>query len=464
MKTKHIISLTLMSLMLLPISCMKPDMTTGRQDNVKGLLNVTIKIPDTSTECEPEKQGPYEEGEEILIKVPTTEEDPLDLTRLYCQVSVENDCRVDPPLSGLCDFSEPKEIIVYDALGNRHSNTVRVIPTLPKTTFRMSWMKNSIELGAAGRDITGVALSDKYMVIQEYMGKMYLYDLETAKLIRTTESANTQMMKITSDDAGHFITARENINDAGYMVYLYDIEKDQHRLILDWKRAEGAPIQLFDISVIGDITKGKAYLYASGTKTLETYYWEFKDGKAVTPAGKPNILKYQPARKEWDYAQIQRASLDDNSDHYINFHQQLESKDVGGSNFHIFSPELNINVLKPENHLYKILDFKVIDLEDDKYLITNEQGYNAWDESHINVFDITNRGMMELKPGDVKYDKFRLFRGEDIWVINYNKWGDLAVSKVETASGYDVYIAALIVGFTPETSFVRMYKMSYYRQ
>lgn len=68
-------------------SCESPDLAEGRTDQVNGLLNVTIKIPGNPAEYSATKKGPYEENEEITVKVPTTDDAPLDLTRLMCTVS-----------------------------------------------------------------------------------------------------------------------------------------------------------------------------------------------------------------------------------------------------------------------------------------------------------------------------------------------------------------------------------------
>ena len=73
-------------------SCESPDLAEGRTDQVNGLLNVTIKIPGNPAEYSATKKGPYEENEEITVKVPTTDDAPLDLTRLMCTVSLEHNC------------------------------------------------------------------------------------------------------------------------------------------------------------------------------------------------------------------------------------------------------------------------------------------------------------------------------------------------------------------------------------
>ena len=202
-------------------SCESPDLAEGRTDQVKGLLNVTIKIPDNPAEFTATKKGPYEEGEEITVKVPTTDEEPLDLTRLVCTVSLEHNCYVETPLTGETDFTEPLKITVIDVQGNRHNNTIKILPTPPKTKFAKLWDKNSVELNINDRNLTGLAMTEKGLAVQVYDGNIFRYDRKTGSGLDIVPSARSFMMKADVDDAGHLITARENVYGAGFMVYYY---------------------------------------------------------------------------------------------------------------------------------------------------------------------------------------------------------------------------------------------------
>ena len=153
------------------------------------MLNVTIQIPDNPAEFYATKKGPYEEGEEIIVKVPTTDEDPLDVTRLICTVSVEHNCYVDPPVGGEMDFTEPYKITVIDALGNRHTNTIRVVPTPPKTKFSKVWEKSCTDLGLPSRNNTGIAIYGQNLAVQQYNRPIYLYDMKTC-LLYTSDAAD----------------------------------------------------------------------------------------------------------------------------------------------------------------------------------------------------------------------------------------------------------------------------------
>ena len=472
MKILKKISVTILSLASFLASCESVDLSEGRNDQVSGLLNVTIKIPGNPTEYYATNKGPYSEGEEIQVKMPTTDDSPLDLTRLACTVSVEHNCFVDPPIAGEIDFTEPYKVSVVDVNGTRHNNTIRIVPIPPKTRISSLWSKNCTDLGIASRNNTGVAMNDNYLAVQEYDGKIYLYDKESGALMKTVDSASSFMMKIDVDDSGHFVTSRENIYSAGFMVYYYDEAANEHKLLLNYTADSGCPSDLgYEMSVKGDVAKGRAFIYGIAPNDMNIYYWELNDGKLVTPANTPNKLRYGPAKQNWSLAQVQRATLETDSDHYISYFinsdddaQDENNPNKAGSRFDIFTPFMEVNQLQPLNHSYKILDFKVLDVDKDQYLVTNEQGYSAWANSKIQVFDITNRSNLDLQPGDDGYDKFCIFTGEDINPTNYNKWGDVAVYKKETSTGFDIYIAASTVGYSNSESTIRMYKMNYYRQ
>lgn len=460
-----------LSLILSMMSCESADLSEGH-DQSNGLLNVTIQIPNNAAEYSAEKKGPYTENEEIIIKVPTTDEEPLDLTKLICTLSLENNCYASPAMDGEVDFTNPVVITVKDALGKIHTNTIRIVPVPPKTKFALLWNKSAVDLKFSSRNITGVAMNEKYLAAQEYNGPIYLYDKKSGDFIKTIDAASSFMMKIDVDDAGHFVTSRENIYGAGFMVYYYSESENVHKLLLDYTAESGCPSDLgYEMSVIGNVTKGKAFIYGLAPDDMYIYYWQLEDGNLITPANKPNKIRYGAAGGSWDRAQIQRASLDDDSEHYISYYRPSSSdaNDEGavskqGSRFDIFSSAMEITQMNALSHLYKILDFKVFNVDNDQYVVLNEQGYSPWANSKIQVFDITNRTLMELKPTDEGYDKYCLFNGDEIAPTNYNRWGDIAVFKEATVTGYNIYISASIVGWDVNESRIRMYKMSYYRQ
>ena len=203
---------------------------------------------------------------------------------------------------------------------------------------------------------------------------------------------------------------------------------------------------------------------------MTVYYWKLQDGQLVTPASQPNKLRYGPAGSVWTAAPaIQRVSLDDNSDHYIGYTKWVNgnSDEALKSRFNIFTPSMEVTALNAADHEYRLLGFNVFKVEDDTYLALSDQGADQWAGGGVTlkVFDITNTSKMELGPDDDGYGDFCIFTSDmSAWIQNYFSWGDVAVYKEATSTGYDVYIATSVVGFDPGQSIVRMYKMSYFRQ
>lgn len=79
-------------------------------------------------------------------------------------------------VNGETDFTEPLKITVIDVQGNRHNNTIKILPTPPKTKFTKVWDKNAVELNINDRNLSGLAMNDKYLAVQLYDGNIYRYD------------------------------------------------------------------------------------------------------------------------------------------------------------------------------------------------------------------------------------------------------------------------------------------------
>lgn len=50
------------------------------------------------------------------------------------------------------------------------------MPTPPKTKFTKVWDKNAVELNINDRNLSGLAMNDKYLAVQLYDGNIYRYD------------------------------------------------------------------------------------------------------------------------------------------------------------------------------------------------------------------------------------------------------------------------------------------------
>lgn len=456
-----------MLLLFSVIACETPDMDKGVTYN-KGLLNFYVKIPGESTEYGATKTGPYTDGDTLYIKVPTTEESPLDLSQLKPYASLENNSYVSPAIEGLMDFTNPLKIKVTDGLGIQRTNYVKILPTPPKTLFKKLWFKNSLEMGIVHPYISGMTVSGDNLFVHDAdiwnaggVG-VRVFDKLTGEEKATIASPTTFTMQVKTDNAGHILINRYNEYGAGFIVYYYEDVDSQPEIILDYTAEAGCPYALgTKMSVIGNLKEGKAYIYATAPNTNEFYYWIFNDGVLVD--SKPQIVKYANANEPWAYASVKRESIADNSDHYITY-CIYDAADVQnlkkGSRFEVFPPNMDLIQMNTQNSMYKIFDFDVFTINGDKFLVTLEQGFWAWDGVVMKVFEITNKNNLTLVPSDVNYSQFKLLESDVYGEVNYNKWGDVAVE----VDGLNAYIYASVACGATDKAGIIAYKMTYFPQ
>lgn len=457
------INLTKIFVLLLSInfffSCESPDMgEPSQQEN--GLLSFSVSIPGEATEFRATVSGPYQDGEKIYIKVPTTEENPLDITKLKPYASVENNCYVSPALPGLADFTEPFPVTVIDAKGVSRTNYVIVEPTLQKTTFRKLWFKNATEMALIAPNYSGLTVVGDNLLVHDGGNEnpIKVYDRISGEFKKSITKPTTFTMQVKADDGGHFVVNRYNIYGAGFMVYFYETIESTPELILNYTAGAGCPVNLgTKMSVTGNLKEGKAYIYAT-TDDMNYYYWEFDDG--VLLSSEPTVVRYGNAGSNWTYASVKRKSIDANSDHYITY-CHYDGNDSGsllkGSRFEVFPSDLNVVQMDRSNHYYKILDFDTFVVNGDEFLAIVHQGFWAWDAAYLRVFEITDRNKFSLKQGDADYDKFVLLESDYYGGTNYNRWGDVAT----VVDGLDVYIYTAIVAGDASAAGVLAYKMTY---
>jgi len=255
-------------MLLLLSSCESPEWGEPTQQD-GGLLNFTVKIPGESGEYSSTVKGPYEDGETIYIKVPTTEDEPLDVTNLIPYASLENNCYAEPAVPSQIDFTTPYTIRVKNSKGVYKTNHIEIIPTMPKTNFKKIWFKNSQELGINYPYISGIAVTGDYLLIHDASGgnannAVKVYNRMTGDLVKEIPTPTTFTMQVKTDDAGHFVVNRYNIYGAGFMVYYYENIDSEPQLILNYTAADGCPVNLGNrMSVKGNLKQVKAYIYAT---------------------------------------------------------------------------------------------------------------------------------------------------------------------------------------------------------
>lgn len=466
MKANNILTGLLGFAFLMLCSCESPDM--GEPINqTDGLLNFMVQIPGESGEYGATVKGPYEDGATIYIKVPSTEDNPLDVTQLKPYASVENNCRVEPALPGLVDFTTPFKVTVIDSKGVARTNYIEIVPTPPKTIFKKLWFKNSQEMQINYPYISGIAAIKDYLLVHDASGgnannAVRVYDRLTGNYVKEIKTPTTFTMQVKADDAGHFVVNRYNIYGAGFMVYYYEDINSDPQLILNYTAAAGCPANLGNrMSVKGNLKEGKAYIYATTTGNMQYYYWEFNDGVPVS--SEPTVVRYANAAANWTYASVQRKSIEDGSDCYISYciydaNDGTELKK--GSRFETFTQDMSITQMNRNNHYYKVLEFDVFNVNGDEFMAMTHQPFWAWDGTYLRVFEITDKNNWSLVPGDDGYDKFMLLDSEMYGAINYNRYGDVATY----VDGNKAYVYAASATSEATKSGVMLYEMTYYPQ
>ncbi|NGM65458.1 hypothetical protein [Sphingobacterium sp. SGR-19] len=433
----------------------------------KGLLNFFLAIPGQSTEYPAVAAGPYEDGDTIYVNVPTTEEEPVDVSKLRATASLEHNSRIEPALSGIMDFTNPLDIRVTDGDGNVKQLVIKAVPTLPRTTFKKLWFSTADQLGIVRTNISGMAVVKDRILVADFAGGtlgaevgVRVYDANTKALIKTIPAPTTFCMQVVADDADHFVVNRYNIYGAGLMLYFYEDIDSAPQLILNYVAGAGVPAELGrKISVIGNLKTGKAYVYATAPAVdNQIYYWEFDNG--VVRSTTPQVIRYAAATP-WTFATVQRKSLDAESDHYLTYnnYDAADANRAKGSRFVQFTPTMDVFGMNTSNHYYKIFDFEVFTIDGNQFLAMLTQGFFAWDATHVKVYDITDPTKMTLVSDDVGYRDFMLFESDAYGGTNYNRYGDLDVN----ISGKTVTIYATMATNDKSTAGVMAYQMRYNR-
>lgn len=466
MKINNLNILALTVILFSALSCQKVDIIKGDSNNI-GLLNLFVSVPGESSEYSGTVAGPYKDGDTIFIKVPTSEENPLDVTHLEVYASIANNSKMVPPLSGITDFTNPLEVSVIDGQGTKRTNYVKVVPTLPKTVFKKLWFKNAQTLGINRTNISGMTVMNDNLMVADFnvwdasdqSSGVRVYDKISGQFKKIVPAPTTFTMKVCADDAGHFVVNRYNIYGAGFMLYYYDDINTPPELILNYTADDGCPEYLGDrMSVTGNLRQGKAYVYATTAGANIIYYWEFTDG--VPQSSIPKQLKFGAAGGDWSFASVQRQSVSDTSDLFVAFCNYDPADGTAlakGSRFDILGNNMNVTQMDRENHDYKILDFKVFTIHDDVFLAILQQGFWAWDATSLKVFEITNKADLALRPGAPEYKDFMIMSSDIYGGTNYNKWGDVAVE----VTGNEAYIYASMATIDPGDAGVMAYKMTY---
>ncbi|WP_437922134.1 hypothetical protein [Sphingobacterium sp. LRF_L2] len=463
---KYIKYIVLVFISITVMSCQKVELHKDTQFN-RGLLNFMLSIPGQTTEYMAKTSGPYNDGDTIYVEVPTTEEEPIDVSKLRATASLENNARMEPALTGIMDFTHPIDVRVIDGDGNSKHHIIKAVPTLPRTTFKKRWFYTADQLGVLRTNISGLTVVGEQILVADFsagsLGEtvgVRVYNANDGSYVKTIPAPTTYCMQVVADDANHFVVNRYNIYSAGLMLYYYEDTNSAPKLILNYTAAAGAAKELGrKVSVIGNLKQGKAYVYATAPAVdNQIYYWEFNDGEVMNT--NPIVIRYAAA-EPWTYANVQRKSLDANSDHYLTYcnYVATDANREKGSRFVQFTPTMDVVQMAPANHYYKILDFEVFNVDGNQFMAVLTQGFFAWDATHIKVYDITDPNKMTLLAESAGYRDFMLFESEAYGGTNYNRYGDIDVRVL----GKKISIFATMATNDKAYAGVMAYEMSYNR-
>lgn len=443
-----------------------------------GLLSISLIIGNESQEFNPVVRGPYKDGAEIEFKIPSSLEDPVDLSKVKLIVSLNNDCFVEPKLHGFIDLTSPFNLKVRTATGTIQSYVVKATPILPIATFKKKWFKNGNDLNLTWPVwISSIAISkDKFVLYDgvENYGNSYIkvYDQEDANIIKEIQSPKPWVSQVKTDNEGNIFVACQNvqaqgISNEGFLLYYYDDINNSPQKLITYSKDNGCPHVLgnrFDI--VGNINNGKLYVYALCGNTWfaamgkEYYSWEFNDG--VLRDERPKIVDFSKnINGFWETANIQRMTTNENSDIYLSYFQYSsdDTQQLLGSHIYCFNEDLkNITEMNRKNFDYKLLGFRVFEVNSYSFLAILTQAFDS-NVVRLKVFNITDKSKWStLEPGSDNYNEFCIFESEPYVVNNVNQWGDIAV-KVD---GSKAYIFATIVSSEKSQSGVVKYEMSCY--
>ncbi len=410
-----------------------------------GLLSLSLRLNGEGQVFTPSQNGPYHDGDIIEFRIPSSIESPVDLSKATLTASLENDCFMEQPLAGrIFDLSEPQILRVLLPGGRTATYTIAAKRITPLCLFKKTWFRNGFDLGYEFPVwITSIAMAREGIVVYDGVenyaaSRIKVYDVNDGSLINSIQVPTTFLSQVKTDDAGHIVAARENVYGAGFMLYLYKDMNSQPELILDYSAALGCQLMLgYRFSVCGDLTSGKAYVYAMagniyfGAKGKEYYCWEFNDGVPVSVIPVKTDFSSQ-VTDCWDSSNIQRMSTDAESDIYLSYYRYNEN--TGSRMYCIKSDTGDLTEMKPSNFEFQLLGFRVFEMQGHRFLAMLTQG-NGAPTLNLKVFDITDtRQWSTMKPGDEGYSNFMIYESEPLPANNLNHWGDVAVRVEDTTA------------------------------
>lgn len=395
---------------------------------VEGLNGFYITVPGSATEYGATGNGIYKDGDTLLIKVPSPEEDPVDLSRLLCRASLGHNAVLTPALAGYMDFSKPMDISVTDGDKNTCHYTIKVELIAPKMVFKKLWYKNMVELGINnGNDWGSITVVDDRLLMCSY-GKLRVYNKNTGEFIKEMYSGHPWTLQVNTDDAGHVVTTSWCIYGSYFECKRMDIDAETEHMLGYFSSAQVPEYTGEKVTVTGDVTSGTAYIYTTPPNNSNYYVMELQDGHKVN--GEP-IVEAAPVSSNFSKATVKRKSVDPDSEViFSSFHEKE-------SHFIVMKNKLQFIEMSDKNFQSSILDFDYFTVNGEEFVAVAMQSGIAT-PVEMRVFNISRDEYIEMEPGDQNYANFLCYTSESIGTGGYY-WSRNADVSVQV-KGEDVYL------------------------
>ena len=462
--------LVAMAVMAIAAGCKKPE---NAKSKVGGLLNFTIVMEDQ--EYKADIQGPYEPDADIIVHIPSTYENPTDLTALECYASFANNCYADPYIPAVCDFTKPVPVTVVNADGVSQTNNIVVKYAYPRIKMTPVWQKTSTELGLNYHFQMNLAADEEYLYIidtQQESGKtIKAYNRLTGEFVKDMpELPGICYCDVHVDDAGNLIATRFNMYNAGFRLEVFNPGSGQWHRKIDHVKSETltVPANLgWKSYVCGDIN-GNAYVYATIRGSFEYYEWKIENGVVTEDSPrKKQVTAVEPAATS-STVLVVRESVSDDSD--IWFSAEGGNIADAGSYFRCVTSEFDQFDVPIENFGHRVQNCRIFSLKGDKWMAVAAGGSAfSYSGSHIAVFDVSKKENLSMKPGDYRYNfDFRLFKQPGVNGQCVPRTSGLAVVTDEAAGEAYIYYSNASKGLGDEkdlpNSVVQCFKMTYSEQ
>lgn len=434
-----------------------------------GLLEFGVTKLNGTLEYQSTQVAPYQDGDRIIIEVPNTSKEPLDLTKLQVRIKLQPTCSISPNVNGtIADFTEPMVIQVTDGKGTLRTHTIEIRPTkFNKTKFTQLWFRSIEDLGLTRTNIRSFALAENHFYIGEFedwsLGKIHSFNTENGQATGKIDQPTTFATQISGDSNGNIAITTKNEFGKGYEFWRFGETNNSYDKLFTFVSWDPLNIEQFGVNkttITGNIRSGKAYTYTT-MPNGQYYSWELNNGVPVSSV--PKVVKYDVLKTggSWDIALVKRANTTSDSDLYISWYNDGANENDGkGSRFEIQEPSGATYQLNPKSHGYKILAYDVFTVQSDTFVAMLTQGKQATSEARLVVFEITDKSKLSLMPGQTGYEDLKVFESGPLGISTDFTSGDLH-AKVKGFQ-VDIFVGlSAISNQSASNAGIRKYRMDY---